>query len=239
MKAQVHDFQNIIRSIVFEREHFECLIEINRLSRSLVSIPPNELTKDLQTLKGVLCAMNGWDDLSILKMIQTATTNKSRCDQSVKLLFEIFKNDIPSFVEPFEAQHYERMYSTIKELFPRIIFHGDDTLHDFLQMYGRVIVGCERYLEPFNENALYCADRGLFNQAIEEFMGYQDHYPILEDVKKIKDLEEKIICSQCKDEEKTAAMDSIRRRTMENIRVLKERNHRGSRNLMDPGKGLI
>lgn len=232
LKTQLLDLSNVTRSIIFDFDHLKKLIGEERPFWERV--PKKE---HFQTLKGALCHANACSDLEILGMIETAYSNdlgKYYIDmRSVKLLFEIFKNDIPSFVETFEAQHYETMYKTLKKLLEKSIQDDRISINDdtcviaaFFEMYGKVIVSYERYLGRHNINGIYYTSCGLFNQAIEYFHGLD--YPFddkkqLDDLKRITDLEEEIISSHFKDEESSATLHLIRVRTMENIRLLKQK----------------
>jgi hypothetical protein len=221
--AQLHDLSNVTRSIIFEFDDLS-----NFLGREEVRwevTPKNNVLELLQTLKGALCHAKACSDLEILDMIQTAV-DKDRwvlfSRKTVKLLFEIFKNDMPPLLEPSEAQQYESMYHTIKYLLYKFTRDAEyDLIAACFEMYGKVIVSYERYLDTCNAGATYYTSRGLFNDVIQDFYYYNN--PSFVHWKRITDLEEEIISSHFKDEEKTATLRLIHLRTEENIRMLKQR----------------
>jgi hypothetical protein len=114
----------------------------------------------------------------------------------MKLLFEIFKNNIPILVEPFEGTKYEIMYKTLEELVPQTIELDDGALiHNVFQMYGKVIVGYERYLMKNERDIFYLTKHNLFDQAIEYFAKKND----MKCLKVVQELQEEISLKHCKD----------------------------------------
>eukprot|EP00493_Phyllostaurus_siculus_P003452 UN03467 len=104
-----------------------------------------------------------------MDILQTAAINKN--GQITKNLFEMFKNNIPGFVEPIQKDKYRKMYGTLKKLVPQTIQLDDDTLiHNCIEMYGKFIIGYERYSGIYKEHPFNNMRFGLLHKAIEHFV---------------------------------------------------------------------